>query len=904
MNSPFADVPAFTEMPPAPPTGSNLTGAPLSSPNSFPNIPVHPLDDGHRIRGTPVSLEDLSDRLGLRPPGQPTNSPSRSVLEQLDTDANSGDALLCALMNGLTTSSSDADFIINICNQDDLLTTDQVLVSQYKAKGIPRSTSALLDVLEDNKTFKKIRIAFETQLKTICGPPLTNAVNKFIGDIVSLLHPSARTTLRMVVLIMAQFRGIDNRASPAHNLSSRIVHFWKIFVWTHEDDLVSVLDTLSTRRDPPVTIPNNVPYQQAPGYLRLNSEFYATPTSVALVTKVMLLYTIKPTVQNLDPAHLRDRLLIQKRSGHPKIMTNNDAETWIMDSKDELNNLIEVATITGDRELIPTIHELSTNYRSAASAPIFKIMKEWAALKRIELARLDLNSIEAWMLAAQSILELNTENDRARAKVGKDLNITAPAPAPADGTQQRDGKGKGKNKPKTTPAAPDDTVTTAVTPAPAAAQPANSSAAGNKKLHPVTNEPLDPKNPEDLRIIRQDLPCRAEMNNDAGCNRTAEVCRYSHDPAIIAAYKANKKTVHVTAGEHTTPAVAAIPAAASTPAPVYAPAPPPPPPPPPSTTSHINSNQYNCLYADSDDSDDSDFALERISKPTSFDTRTIHMITRSPADPEDDSFMQMMHCDESIIDSPTTSEDKLDVSVGQFEFDARRAAREGRPEAQRLIESGAVILPNGAIRNNRTTTTSAWQEPPWQPENIQAYRLADVGNEVDAALNDSDLAHDNSVDLSTMEDEELQLQMAIDDPTNRTITQFFQPAQPLASPIGFESTDESDETDRSLMSLNDSHDDIPLSQWHLQRVHSTLTNVSNTTAVEPHNEHIGHISEYMEYPTSTNDDMSYLCYCKHGSFPGQCQVCKQCTICCTVCIECEVCATGCQCDTENQQNFR
>jgi len=330
MNSPFSDVPAQGHQY-SPQRHPNQTSNPQRD-FSVPNSP-----SSHPER--PVDLSSLASRIGLLSPSQP--SPSQHPRNEfIVTEIASGDSFVSALLNGQTNISSDADFILNICNQEDLLITDETLVKQFKSKGIPRSCSALLDQLESFSSFKKLRQNFETQLKSTSGPVLTNAVNKLIGDIVSLLHPSAKTVLRMIIIIMAQYRGKEHKTTQHHIISCRLVHFWKIFIWTHEDDLISVLDTLSNRRDPSVKIPTDIPYQNAPGYSRMNTDFYASSNSIALVTKIMLMYTIKPTVAKLDPTHLRDRLLIQKRQGHPMIMTNNDSESWLMHHKNDLQSLI------------------------------------------------------------------------------------------------------------------------------------------------------------------------------------------------------------------------------------------------------------------------------------------------------------------------------------------------------------------------------------------------------------------------------------------------------------------------------------------------------------------------------------------------------------------------------------
>ena len=79
-------------------------------------------------------------------------------------------------------------------------------------------------------------------------------------------------------------------------------------------------------------------------------------------------------------------------------------------------------------------------------------------------------------------------------------------------------------------------------------------------------------------------------------------------------------------------------------------------PPTPSTSHHIN--QFSALFIDSDDSDDDDFLLERISKSNTINS---HMIRRSSSLNDDDT------------DTHT------DISIGQIKFNARMAAREGRP---------------------------------------------------------------------------------------------------------------------------------------------------------------------------------------------------------------------------------
>jgi hypothetical protein len=211
--------------------------------------------------------------------------------------------------------------------------------------------------------------------------------------------------------------------------------------------------------------------------------------------------------------------------------------------------------------------------------------------------------------------------------------------------------------------------------------------------------------------------------------------------------------------------------------------------------------------------------------------------------------------------------DPLELSVGQIEFNARMAAREGRAEAIDLLESGSQILPIGSSRGARNCTPSRWTQPPWQPENMHAYRMEGVGPETRQALVDDDLNLEDSVDLSSMEDEESQLSVLIADPSVRTITHFFMPADPRspARPLG--------SPESPIEFADDDSDDSDDDSWR-----------SDTASIS--------------YPSSNSDLMS-LCYCSHGLFDGRCPACQQCSACCITCPDCRSCVSTCLCGQDS-----
>ena len=193
------------------------------------------------------------------------------------------------------------------------------------------------------------------------------------------------------------------------------------------------------------------------------------------------------------------------------------------------------------------------------------------------------------------------------------------------------------------------------------------------------------------------------------------------------------------------------------------------------------------------------------------------------------------------------TDEHTDVSIGQIEFNARMAAREGRPEALLLLQSGATILPPGSKRQAHSAEPSSWITPPWLPENTHLYRTHDVGDQIHAALVDEDLDADDSIDLSTIVDEEIQLATTLIDPSAQTITQFF-----------------------------------------------LLTGAElNTTAASP-------ITYDTDSDDSDGDDddsqLDSLCFCSHGEYTGQCPECKQCSNCCTSCLSCSRCTQACSCN--------
>lgn len=655
----------------------------------FPTVDQNPRGLFPGIQGendeTAKDLNALFRKLGVQPSSNPNSPPDPSTPNgdnSVDTDQSaSGRSFITALLNGQITAENDADFILNMCNQDDLFETDELLITQHKSKGgsIPRTASSLLENLDALKTWNKLRKAFEIQMETLVGPPLTNAVNRFCGDMVSLLQPSARLCLQILTLIMSQHRGKEFSETKTHIISCRVVQFWKNFVWTHEDSLVTILDIMSERGDPNINIPTNQHHSQAPGWSRLTNEFYATPNSIALVTKVMLKYVIKPTYQKLNPEQLRDRFLIKKRSGHPMIMKNNDAENWITHNRTAFQELTTMATITGDLDLIPTAFEMANNHRSAVSQSIHKLMKEWATNQGIALSKLDLNSLERWMLHAQSVLELNEENDRIRVRSGgpdvPDTPISAPT-TPAKTTNPKKGGAKKSTQfvptPQTAPAAPTAPATQTPTSTPntnpppsnptplpsAGSQP--SAASPRRIVHPTTGLPLDPNNPADLSILRAQLPCRDLMNNGA-CTRSAGDCRYSHDPSVITA-GIQKLSMAITSNPTAGSAPAAVPVP---PAQIQPNNPVVPSPVVPSTTHNLNS--YSPLEVEQttdSDSDSDDFPLERISKPTHLGG--IHML-RSSTDVGHDQLtaatMDLDHDDRIDLSRMEDEETQLETAI-------------------------------------------------------------------------------------------------------------------------------------------------------------------------------------------------------------------------------------------------
>lgn len=195
-------------------------------------------------------------------------------------------------------------------------------------------------------------------------------------------------------------------------------------------------------------------------------------------------------------------------------------------------------------------------------------------------------------------------------------------------------------------------------------------------------------------------------------------------------------------------------------------------------------------------------------------------------------------------------------------------------EVASLIRSGAEILPHGSSRSAKGVPAETWQqqrrtENPaahphvYYPQDMSQLMLMDVGPETDAALLDDDLEREDSVDLSSQEDEDLENILALKAKAegHRLLTDYFQRA-----------------TSAPSVPKPPASDDCQLVVIQPDEIDEIMDGIVTEGAKTRDSSDC----EESEYRVSTNSDCMSLCGCSTllGGTDSECTRCSQCPNCC------------------------
>jgi hypothetical protein len=288
--------------------------------------------------------------------------------------------------------------------------------------------------------------------------------------------------------------------------------------------------------------------------------------------------------------------------------------------------------------------------------------------------------------------------------------------------------------------------------------------------------------------------------------------------------------------------------------------------------------------ADDDDADDDGFQVYRPKKSVFFDSRTKGTV-RNP-DPKGQYVVQKMDFATPLIDlTPESKKSEQDFRIrmlNKFEPNA---------EVANLIRSGAQVLPSGSTRSAKGVPAETWHQQRrsenvsahphvYLPQDMSSLMLLDVGPETIAALLDDDLEREDSVDLSSQEDEDFENILALKAKASghKLLTDFFPRIQPPIDVV----TNQNCDLDQELDDLMDQ--DVP---DVFEMVVSERDQVDSNESDLEESEYSQLESddsdwEESEYLISTNSDLMNLCGCSTivGGTDTECTRCSQCPECC------------------------
>ena len=155
--------------------------------------------------------------------------------------------------------------------------------------------------------------------------------------------------------------------------------------------------------------------------------------------------------------------------------------------------------------------------------------------------------------------------------------------------------------------------------------------------------------------------------------------------------------------------------------------------------------------------------------------------------------------DESSSEEEDEVDDEQELSPGQVAFEARMKAKfHTKSEVAGLLQAGAILFGSHEKRGARSRPRQDWEEAPFvQPEQSNLFLSDVLQSERDAALVDEDVGLDDSIDLESDPDEEMEFQRGqhpismflvkrpvyVEQNMDEDVPELIEGVEPIANPI-------------------------------------------------------------------------------------------------------------------------
>jgi hypothetical protein len=556
-------------------------------------------------------------------------------------------------------------------------------------------------------------------------------------------------------------------------LSQRASIWIEKIIFTSDDLLSESLCLLSEGVEPDLDDLEDVFFNQSPGYMRIQ-DMVERPTlehaNILAAVALSFIHFMSPSdlINDLDPLKARDSYLIMERpdhSGHMK-ESNQTAFQWLGSDDAAFKLVRDSALATNRSPLIPIQEERKAQIKQAATPNLWDQILVRLSDEQISCDTLSYQESRNYLLSAQTALDLIATNNSGRKKVSKQT----PPRQNSDSEKSRfDQSKKDKDLAAKKKAEKEASET----------KKSGGKPSGSADKKPDSKNPssqTDPAKPEGMTDIewnkrkgRSRMDCSSFK--DGHCSKGSD-CQYRHANEPTSASKM----------------VAVL---DKNPAPFEPPAP---------KESDLPTKEPN-PDPDDDDFDDSEgFAVVRPRRSISWDTK------KGPGSKDAlVIFKEGMKISNSFEPTPAVAEILRSGSASALAFatpladltpDSKNSEQDFRlrmknkfepdPEVSNLIRFGAEVLPCGSARSAKGVPASTWQQQRrtedlsgnpqvFLPQDMSTLMLLDVGPESEAALLDDDLESEDSVDLSSQEDEDVENILALKAKANghQLLTNFF-----------------------------------------------------------------------------------------------------------------------------------
>ena len=638
-----------------------------------------------------------------------------------------------ALISGLRrarakVSLSQLDCIEEIEAGLDPTLSDPDLCKQFISTAnqtLPNTVELLLAQLTKSGGLVKPLVEWmKKKVRTSTGLNLQDDIHNFM----QLFQNNTRCSDMLAFIATIHYTALERKAASdkedtakSRMVGLRSVSFMKHVLHTDQDDLRAALLQLEKGQEPEfcnLRGTSKITAHQTPGwslFFPAENQFCDAETLISIML-AYIGYVAPVKITDADPSKLLDDYLINGRFDHSRKMNGKvTVQDWLTED-DKLLADLESACIAADMEyIIPTDQQIQINYQTAASDSL------WTAVMR----QLEHESIQAGhsvLIKHKSLAEIRCLLCRAQETIDtKQANNQGRISKPK-ASNPKDGK--------------TDTKTTTKT---SSKKKGEEKSSGDAKQEKYEKRDVS-------TMSKQDLASRTEARKSIDCQywkegtcRNEKDCQFKHDPALKNTQeKQVKKTTNEASAE----------------------------------LSEDDGEEFSLAFTQPlKDAADSNGSITWDTRVVSNDNKTVSVVHSQDSGDSD-------WLNNNRFQALSSSDDQPDDHI---EWIARMQSKGNRhgsgKEVTGLVAGGAEILHSKCERAAKNKKPKDWKQPHWMPDNTKQVLTMDVGNELQHVIrSDSDLEHDNSIDLGSGSDEEAQISNLQD--AQQSITSFFKKVSP------------------------------------------------------------------------------------------------------------------------------